>query len=704
MAPRPAQLLLAALVAALLAPGCLAAQARSGATLSSNPVRKVVSMLQAMERKVREQGEKEQELFDKFMCYCKTGVGSLEKSIADAETKIPALKADIESSSEQVEESKETLKQEQAERESTQQAVDEASALREKEAAAYASEKDEYTANIAAITKAVDAIEKGVAGSLLQTELVATLRGAIAKQRELLEEDREEVLAFLSGGQVQGASYAPASGQIVGILKQMGDTMEKNLADATEQEKEAIKTYESLMVAKKRELEALTSSIESKTKKIGELNVAVVEMKADLADTADSLTEDQAFAKELEKGCSTKSAEWAERQKTRSEELLAISDTIKTLNDDDALELFKKTLPAPGASLVQVGVTSASQRARAVALVQQAQAKSGADHARLGFLVLALRGQKVGFERVIKMIDEMVTLLKKEQTDDAQKKEYCGAQFDSTDDKKKSLTREVSDLATAIASAEESISAAAEDISALEAGIAALDKSVAEATALRKGEHEEYKALMAADGAAKELLLFAKNRLNQFYNPKLYNPPAKVELSAQGAIERDMTSAAALVQLSEHSHRTVAAAPPPETWSAYAKKTEESGGVIAMLDLLVKDLDREMTEAETEEKDSQADYDTTIADAKDKRMTDSKALTSKAAAKADLESDLQAAKDDKASTAKELMVTDKYLSQLHAECDWLIQYYDAREQARSGEIDALGKAKAVLSGADYSLL
>ncbi|CAK0856735.1 unnamed protein product [Prorocentrum cordatum] len=61
MAPRPAQLLLAALVAALLAPGCLAAQARSGATLSSNPVRKVVSMLQAMERKVREQGEKEQE-------------------------------------------------------------------------------------------------------------------------------------------------------------------------------------------------------------------------------------------------------------------------------------------------------------------------------------------------------------------------------------------------------------------------------------------------------------------------------------------------------------------------------------------------------------------------------------------------------------------------------------------------------------------
>ncbi|CAK0885142.1 unnamed protein product [Prorocentrum cordatum] len=114
-----------------------------------------------------------------------------------------------------------------------------------------------------------------------------------------------------------------------------------------------------------------------------------------------------------------------------------------------------------------------------------------------------------------------------------------------------------------------------------------------------------------------------------------------------------------------------------------------------------------MTEAETEEKDSQEDYDRTIAGAKDKRTTDSKTLTSKAAEKADLESDLQAAKDDSASTAKALMATDKYLSQLHAECDWLthtVADFDARKEARSGEIDALGKAKAVLSGADYSLL
>merc|ERR1719330_1311891 len=150
-----------------------------------------------------------------------------------------------------------------------------------------------------------------------------------------------------------------------------------------------------------------------------------------------------------------------------------------------------------------------------------------------------------------------------------------------------------------------------EEISALEAGIAKLDKSVAEATAQRKQEHEEFRDLMASDTAAKELLGFAKNRLNKFYNPKLYNPPAKKELSDMGAIERDMS----FVQISQHMQLRKLA-PEPETWDAYAKKTEENAGVISMIDLLIKDLDTEMTEAETEEANSQEEYDKTIAEAK----------------------------------------------------------------------------------------
>merc|ERR1712050_379809 len=137
---------------------------------------------------------------------------------------------------------------------------------------------------------------------------------------------------------------------------------------------------------------------------------------------------------------------------------------------------------------------------------------------------------------------------------------------------------------------------------------------------------------------------------------------------------------------------------------AYAKKAEESTGEIAMIDLLIKDLDKEMTEAESEEKEAQADYETMMQVSAEKRTADTTSLTEKSATKADVEADLQAHHEEKASAEKELMATLKYISSLHAECDWLLQYFDVRKEARAGEIDSLAKAKAVLSGADYSLV
>merc|ERR1712241_567227 len=163
------------------------------------------------------------------------------------------------------------------------------------------------------------------------------------------------------------------------------------------------------------------------------------------------------------------------------------------------------------------------------------------------------------------------------------------------------------------------------------------------------------------------------------------------------------TGIAVLAQVSMHEQKD-APAPPPETFGAYATKSEESNGVIAMIDLLIKDLAKEMTEAETAEKDAQADYEQLMKDSADKRTVDSKSLTEKGSAKADEEAALQAHTLARADGATELMATAKYISSLHAECDWLLQYFDARKAARAGEVDSLKKAKAVLSGADFSLL
>merc|ERR1712060_700197 len=101
---------------------------------------------------------------------------------------------------------------------------------------------------------------------------------------------------------------------------------------------------------------------------------------------------------------------------------------------------------------------------------------------------------------------------------------------------------------------------------------------------------------------------------------------------------------------------------------------------------------------------SQADYETMMKDSAAKRTTDSKALSAKGSAKADAQAALQDTSAHLADETKELMATEKYVASLHAECDWLLQYFDARKAARAGEVESLKKAKAVLSGADYSLI
>merc|ERR1719345_562224 len=99
---------------------------------------------------------------------------------------------------------------------------------------------------------------------------------------------------------------------------------------------------------------------------------------------------------------------------------------------------------------------------------------------------------------------------------------------------------------------------------------------------------------------------------------------------------------------------------------------------MAMLDLLVKDLDKEMTEATAQEENAQKDYQKTMADSAEKRAQDSKAMTEKAAAKADLEGALEAKTEAKAASGKELMATVEYIGSLHSECDWLLKYYEVR--------------------------
>lgn len=712
------------LAVALLALAAISGSAFAATTAveaAANPIRKVVTMLQVMQKKITAEGEEETELYEKFMCYCKSSGGDLEKSIALAEEKVPDVGSAISESEAKLAQTKADLKKAQEDRVAAEETVKKAKDLRANEAAEFSKTESELKTNIAALGGAIEALEKGMAGAFIQTAGAKSLRRLVVDREDLSDFDREMIASFLDAKQ----GYAPQSGQIVGILKELKDSMSKELAEATSAEEGSIESFDELLAAKTKEIGTLTKAIETKIEQSGELGVEIVQLKDDLSDTQKALAEDKGFIENLEKNCATKTAEHEENMKLRALELVALADTIKVLNDDDALELFKKTLPSASSAFLQEQETMASQRARVLEVVQAEQRRNAASRPGMNFLVLALKGKKVSFEKVTKMIDDMVALLEKEQLDDVHEKEYCETTFDKLDDKKKGLEGDLAALSATIDHEKESIATLAEELKALEAGIVALDAAVAEATENRKEEHEEYKKLMAEDAATKDLLVFAKNRLNKFYNPDLYIAPPKRVLSEEdklystfggdvgttpapgGIAGTGVESPLTFAQVSAHKQRKalndVAPPPPPETAAAYAKKSESSAGVITMIDMLIKDLDKEMTEAKTSETEAQKDYETTMSESAEKRATDGKTITDKEGAKAALSSDLEKHESESSATTKELMATEEVIAGMHSECDWLLQNFETRKEARAGEVDSLKKAKAVLAGADYSL-
>jgi len=682
-----------------------AAAVEDRTNLSVNPIRKVVVMLQNMQKKIAAESVKKEKMYDQYMCYCENADGTLGKSISDAETKIPQLESSISEGAALKKQLEAELKEAQVSRVEAKDAIAKATSLREKEAKAFAKVKSDAESNIGALSKAIPAIEKGMAGAFLQTTAASVLR-QISVSADMAPADRDLLASFLS----EGENYAPKSGEIVGILKTMKDEMEKDFADASAEESSAIADFDSLVASKKKEIEALTKAIESKTMRVGELGVKIAEMENDLEDTQEGLADDKKFLADLDKNCELKKKEWAEYKKMEAMEMVALADTIKVLNDDDALELFKKTLPGASSSFVQIKVTSGAVRQRALSALKSVRKAGHKADPRLDLIELAMHGGKMGFEKIIKMIDDLVVDLKAEQGVDNDKKAYCLAELDKAEDKKKGLDLDISDLDKAIADSEESIATLKSEIEALQDGIKKLDKSVAEATETRKEEHDDYVETLAANSAAKDLLAFAKNRLNKFYNPKLYKAPPKRTLSEEEQITVNMggtlapTAAPGGIAGTGIGLAQVAPPPPPEANLAYKKSGEESNGVIAMIDLLVADIDKEIQTMEVDEKDAQSDYETFMSDASAKRAEDSKSITDKEAAKAETETQLQTDTDTKKSKTIEAMETAKYIGGLHEECDWLLKYFDARKAARTGEIESLGKAKAVLSGADFSLV
>merc|ERR1719230_1247212 len=261
------------------------------------------------------------------------------------------------------------------------------------------------------------------------------------------------------------------------------------------------------------------------------------------------------------------------------------------------------------------------------------------------FMAMALSGKKAGFEKVIKMMDDFVATLKKEQVDDDEQKAYCEKEFEKSDDEKREVERKITTLTTQIEEGKEAVASLKDGIAALEQGIKDLDKAVAEATETRKEESAEYTTVKAQNNAAVQLLEVAKNQLNKFYNPKLYKAPPKRELTEEeriyvangGVLTTPPPGGIAGTGISFTQMRMKdngLAPPPPPPVAIEAYKKQDSSGPVAMMDKFINDLKMEMQEDDMEEKTAQADYEELMQESAKKRGTDAKTIVEKEGQKA----------------------------------------------------------------------
>merc|ERR1719299_157982 len=324
----------------------------------NRPVTKVITLLKDMQTQLEKEAEEDEEIYEKMACWCETNDKEKTKAIADAEARIEDLTSEIESltaasarlNAEIVNLEKEIAK--------NQAALDKATAIRTKELAEFNAEEKDMLQSITALKSAITVLSKHHGGALLQStqmQLQTTLEHELNKHESMLhgvltKSQRKLIASFVQAPEdyfdaepTFKQSYAPQSGEIFGILKQMKETFESNLSQSQKDELANQKAYEDLKAAKEEEIAAGQAQVEMKTQELATTDEKLAQSKQDIEDTRASLAADEKFLMNLKEKCQMTDQEWEERQKTRQLEIEAVSKALAILSSDDAHDLFTKT-------------------------------------------------------------------------------------------------------------------------------------------------------------------------------------------------------------------------------------------------------------------------------------------------------------------------------------------------------------------------
>jgi len=688
------------------------AEGREGASAMANPIRKVVTILQGMSKKIKKEGEEEVKLHEAYKCAVKKSTAEITVSIAANEDKLPPLETNLVELTTKLTQLKADLKKAQEDTAAANKALEDSAEQRASENKVFVTATSELPGYIDSLTKGIAALEKGNSGSFLQAQgMTWTLQNVLESSMALDEDSKQEVTVFLSGK----AGYQPASGKIVGMLKVMLDEAQANFNALKAAEAGSLKSNNKLVAAKTKEIDSLRGPMQDKTERIAETSIAIPTLKQDILEAKEELATDKKFARDLKKTSEDKQAIYEKDNETREGEMVAVDETIKILNDDDALETFKKARPSASASLLQLDTSNSRTRLQANALSIVSALRSRATkrsiwgHSDLDLLELALKNGKVDFSSIEKKIDEMVEVLKLEQSTDEAKVEQCEKSMAASTEQIKVFNYKLKQIKVNMADKKDGLSTLVEEMATTAANIKQLDEDVKEATSQRKKENAQTQAIISANTPAMELLNMAKAKLDSFYNPpkKTASTERDRDEFRDAEKKRQGTSVAttlivlpgqngadssSFVQISSHMH--VAS----QETSTYKMQHTKSNVVTKMLEKLILDLKNEIILAKAGEKRSQADFEKTVEESATRRAEMAEKLAKKGAIKADLESDVvDKVQVQKSETALKLDA-QKLEMAMKSDCEFIMNNLEARTGARNDEIEDLKNTKMTLHG------
>merc|ERR1719310_922545 len=514
------------------------------------------------------------------------------------------------------------------------------------------------------------------------------------------------------------------------MMKAMRDEMQKDLDEARSIEAEDATAYGEMKDSKEAHLGILMKTLSDKHKRSGELALSISEDKDALEDANTELTNAQKYLATLTEACEQRRKDRDMRNKMRNDEIAAISEAIKILTDDDALETFKKAVPS--AALVQQKPVKVFEWD---AFLQTSQSRTGLHHSLRMRLTSATKAmsrthrvqlnkglpgtpsaaQESGTQamKVVDfMIDNMVETLHEDDVNDEHKKDFCANETTVMEQLKVDKTVLTETLTKNIAEMDNMLKQLAEDIESLKMEINELDTEVRDSMVVRKKEHEDFLVSYQGMDTAVKLVKKATARLQKFYNPSMtaglvqtsnaqphWSQPAGPSPEAVRRLTNglDLDS---FIQLNSNTHldgqrASVDPVVLPDTPKTYEKK--ESGGVVGLMNDMVAEVTNDMKAAETEEKFAARDYVKLMKESKESRAGMVKQLKEKMLVKAETEEKRMQANQKNELTIEELKHLELYLVQLHAECDFLLRNFENRHDARVDEEHGLDSAESIVT-------